>query len=163
MICVFLQKKIQQRIVQEHIFGEFMFAHLTFGSCTSPTDTSPFTYHPFNNCSMCAVENSQRLIFGNSQSSNKFAGNPKIVSHPTSSQEILKQKSIFTFKLRSIYGVNGTEQYLLDTENTLLGQLFLPCYMYDSYKAFFYDDKTYPEKVATTSLNSTDTRFHTTD
>ena len=51
----------------------------------------------------CAVDDFQRLRFGNSQSPEKFTGKPKIVSHPTSSQEMLKQKSIFTFTLCTIY------------------------------------------------------------
>ena len=50
---------------------------------------------PFNVRIMCAVDDFQRFIFGNSQSSNKFSGNTKIVSHPTSSQESLKQKVDF--------------------------------------------------------------------
>ena len=49
------------------------------------------------------VDNSQHLIFGNSQSPGKFTGKPKIVNHPTSSQEILKQKSTLTVILRTIY------------------------------------------------------------
>ena len=51
----------------------------------------------------CAVDNFQRLIFGNSQSPDKFTGNTKKFSHPTSSQESLKHKSTFTFTLRTIY------------------------------------------------------------
>ena len=50
-----------------------------------------------------AVDDFQRLRFGNSQSPNKFTGKPKIVSHPKSSQERLKYKSMFTFTLRNIY------------------------------------------------------------
>ena len=81
-----------------------------FFLCTSPTDTFPFTYHPFNGPGMCAVDNFQRLRFGNSRSPDNFAGKPKIVS----SQESLKQKSMFafTFTLRIIYDVNGTSLYL---------------------------------------------------
>ena len=67
----------QQITVQEHLFGEFALVHLTFGSCTSPTDTFPFTYHPFDSPGMCTVDNLQGLIFGNSQSPDKFTGNPK--------------------------------------------------------------------------------------
>ena len=48
---------------------------------------------PFHGRAICAVCNFQHLRFGNSQSSNKFAGNPKIVSHPTSSQESQKQQT----------------------------------------------------------------------
>ena len=51
----------------------------------------------------CEVDNFQPLIFGNGQSPEKFTGKPKIVSHLTSSQEILKHKSIFTFTLHTIY------------------------------------------------------------
>ena len=95
-------------------FWELTLVHLTVGSCTSPTDTSPFTYHPFNGPGMCAVYNFQRLIFVNSQSPDKFTRKPKIVSLPTISQESLKHKSTFTltFKLRKIYKVNGTTQYI---------------------------------------------------
>ena len=41
---------------------------------------------------MCAVDNFQHFIFGNSHSYDKFTGKTKIVSHLTSSQEILKQQ-----------------------------------------------------------------------
>ena len=104
----------QQITVQEHIFGEFALVHLTFGLCTSPTDTFCFTYHPFNVPGMYAVDNFQRLIFGNSQLSKKFTGKPKIVSLPTSSRESVKHKSTFTFTLtlRTIYDFNGIDQYL---------------------------------------------------
>ena len=104
----------QEIIVKEHIFGEFALVHLTFGSCPSPTETSPFTHHSFNGPDMCAVDHLQRLIFGNSQSPNKFTEKSKIVSIPTSSQESVKQKSMFMFifKLRTIYVVNDTAQYL---------------------------------------------------
>ena len=47
---------------------------------------------PFNGTGMWSVENFQRLIFGNSQSPDKFTGKPKIVSLPTSSQESVKHK-----------------------------------------------------------------------
>ena len=46
----------------------------------------------------CAVDNFQHLRFGN-----KFTGKPKIVSHPTSSQESLKHKSMLTFQFHTIY------------------------------------------------------------
>ena len=103
----------QQTTAQEHSFGEFMLVQLTFGSCTSPTETLPFTYHPFNGTWICAVENLQRLRFGNSHSPEKFTWKPKIVSLPTSSQEIVKHKSIFTFTftLHTIYEVNGAARY----------------------------------------------------
>ena len=67
----------QQITVQEHIFGEFAIVHLTCGFCTSATDIFPFTYHPFIGPGMCAVENFQKLRFGNSQSPDKFTENPK--------------------------------------------------------------------------------------
>ena len=74
----------------------------------------PFTYHPLNGPSMCAVDNLQCLRFGNSQSLNKFTGNPKTSILPTSSQESVKHKPMFTFTftLCTIYGVNGTAWYL---------------------------------------------------
>ena len=112
----------QQITVKEHIFGEFALVHLNFGSCTSPTDTPPFTYHPFNGPGMCAVENYQCLIFGNSQWPDKFTGKPKIVS----SQESVKHKSTFTFTftLCTIYKVNDTALYLTrcspDTNNNTI-------------------------------------------
>ena len=104
----------QKITVKEHICGEFTLVHLTFGSCTSPTDNYPFTYHHFNGPGMCSIDNFQCLIFGNSQSPNKFRGNPKIFSIMKASQESLKHKSIFmfTFTLCNIYEVNGTSQYL---------------------------------------------------
>ena len=73
---------------------------------------------------MCPVDNLQRLIFGNSQSPDNFTGKPKKVSLPTSSQEIVKQKSMFTFTftLRTIYEVNGPSQYATDN-NTILDAL----------------------------------------
>ena len=40
----------------------------------------------------------------------------------------------------------------LESENTLLGQLFLPCDMYDSYKALFSDKEPHPEHVATATI-----------
>ena len=61
----------------------------------------------------CAVDDSQRLIFGNSQSPDKFTGKTKTVSHLTSSQESLKYKSTFTFILPTIYEVNGTAIYII--------------------------------------------------
>ena len=48
----------------------------------------------------CAVDYFQCLIFINSHSPYKFTGKPKIVSHPTSSQESLKHKSMFKFTLQ---------------------------------------------------------------
>ena len=41
----------------------------------------------------------------------------------------------------------------LEIKNNLIGQLFLPRGMFDSYKAFLSDDKPPPEKVATTPLS----------
>ena len=100
--------------MDEHLFSEFALAHPTFGLCTYPTETFHFTYHPFNGPEMCAVDNFQRSIFGNSQSPEKFTGKPKIVSLPTSSQESVQQKytHTFTFKLCNIYEINSTDQYL---------------------------------------------------
>ena len=94
-VVFFLQTQMQQITLEEHIFGEFTPVHLTFGSCTSPSALfpSPIT---------CAVDYFQRLRFGNSQSPDKFTGKPKIFSHPKNSQESLKQKSTFTFTLRTI-------------------------------------------------------------
>ena len=71
-----------------------------------------FAYPSFNGCAVFEVDDFQRLIFDNSQSSNNFSGKPKTVSHPTISQESLEQKSMFTFTLRTIYKVNGTDRYL---------------------------------------------------
>ena len=70
--------------VKEDIFGEFALVHLTFGSCTSPTETLPFIYHPFNGPGIWAVDNFQLLIFGNSQSPEKFTGKPRIAILPKS-------------------------------------------------------------------------------
>ena len=104
-VVFFLQTQLQQLTVQEHLFGEFSLVHLTFGSCTSPTDTFTFTYHPFNFRAMCAVDDFERLRFGNSQSHNKFTGKPKIVSHLTSSQESLKQKvNVYIYIAHHIQG-----------------------------------------------------------
>ena len=57
--------------MEEHIFGEFALAHHTFGSCTSPTDT-------FTSPTTCAVDDFQRLRYGNSQSPEKFTEKPRI-------------------------------------------------------------------------------------
>ena len=60
-----------------------------------------FSLHlpPLQRPGMCTVDNFQRLRF---------------VSLPTSSQEIVKHKSTFTFtfKVRTIYEFNGTARYL---------------------------------------------------
>ena len=72
--------------------GEFTLTYPTLRSCTYPTETPPYIYHHFNGRAMCAVYDIQHVIFGNSQSSDKFTGKPKIFSHPTSSQESLKQQ-----------------------------------------------------------------------
>ena len=61
--------------------------------CTSPLVCAPpqltLSLHlpPLQRPIICAVDNFQRLIFGNSQSPDNFTGKPKIVSLPTSSQE----------------------------------------------------------------------------
>ena len=46
---------------------------------------------PLSGRAICVVQNSQCLRFGDSHSSEKFTVMPKIVSHPTSSQEFLEQ------------------------------------------------------------------------
>ena len=72
-------------------------------SFTSPLVRSPHQLPIFPSPTTCAVENYQRLRFGNSQSPGEFTGTPTIFSHPTSSLERLKQKSTFTLELRIIY------------------------------------------------------------
>ena len=72
-------------------------------SCTSLLVRAPPQLPLSPSLTTCAVDNFQRLIYGNSQSPNKFIGNPKIVSQKTSPQESLKHKSTFTFILRTIY------------------------------------------------------------
>ena len=69
----------------------------------SPLVRAPPQLTLFPSPNTCAVDDFQRLRFGNSQSPEKFTGNPKIFSHPISSQESLKHKSTFTFTLRTIY------------------------------------------------------------
>ena len=104
-VVFFLLTKLQQTTVQEYLFGEFTLAHLTFGFCTSPTDTFPLTYHPFNRRAMNTLDDFQRFIFGNIQSSENFTGKPKSVSHPTSSQEILKQQiNVYIYIVHHIRG-----------------------------------------------------------
>ena len=51
----------------------------------------------------CAIDYFQCFIFGNSQYTNKFTVNSKVVIHLTSSQESLKHKSTFAFTLHTIY------------------------------------------------------------
>ena len=72
-------------------------------SWTSPLVRAPNQLPLLPSTTTCVVDNFQSLRFGNIHSPNKFTGKPKIVSHPKSSQEILKQKSTFTFKLSTIY------------------------------------------------------------
>ena len=67
----------QQITVQEYLFGGFVLVHLTFGSCTSPTEKFPFAYFSFSGPGIYVVDNIQRLIFGNSQSPEKFTGEGK--------------------------------------------------------------------------------------
>ena len=50
-----------------------------------------------------------------------------------------------------------------DSKNTLLEKLFFPSDMYKSYKAFFSDEKIFPNYVSTVPLNSTDKRCCKTD
>ena len=78
--------------MEEHLFGEFALVHLTFGLYISPNATSPFT----------AVDGFQRLIFGNSQSLEKFTGKPRT------------QIKIYIYIAHhtSINEVNGIAQYL---------------------------------------------------
>ena len=52
----------------------------------------------------CAVDNFQRLRFGNSQSPDKFTGKPKIVSHPTSSQESVKKINVYIYIAHHLQG-----------------------------------------------------------
>ena len=111
-LCQWITQWWQQITVKEHLFGDFSLTHLTSGFYTYPTDTLNFTCHPLNGPEMCAVDDFQCLIFGNSQSPHKFTGNPKIVSHPTSSQKILKQQIKIYICIVHHLRVNGTGQYL---------------------------------------------------
>ena len=72
-------------------------------SFTRPLGCAPPQLPLYPSPTTCIVDDLQRLRFSNSQSPDKFKGKPKIVSHPTSSQDSLKQKSTFTFTLRTIY------------------------------------------------------------
>ena len=72
-------------------------------SFTSPLVRAPPQLPISPSPTTSGVDNFQHLIFGNSQSPDKFTGKPKIVSHPKSSQKSLKHKSTFTFTLRTIY------------------------------------------------------------
>ena len=72
-------------------------------SCTSTLISAPPQLPLPPSPTICAVNDFQCLRFGNSQSPNKFTRKPKIVIHTTSSQEILKHKSTFTFTLCTIY------------------------------------------------------------
>ena len=81
--------------MQEYILGEFVLVQLTFGSCTSPNYTFPFICHSFNGPGMCTVDNFQRLIFGNSQSPDKFTGKTKrtkITTNPPMGIRIRRQE-----------------------------------------------------------------------
>ena len=49
-----------------------------------------------------------------------------------------------------------------DIKNILIDQLFHPCDIFHSYKAFLSEYKPPPKHAATTSINSTDTRCCTT-
>ena len=82
-------------------------------SRTSPLVSAPPQLPLFPSPTTCAVDDFQRLRFDNSQSPDKFTGKPKIVSHPTSSQESLKHKWTFKFKFCTIYEFNGTSRYLI--------------------------------------------------
>ena len=66
--------------------------------CTSPLVRAPPQLTPFPSPTTCAVENSQRWKFGNSQSLDKFTGKPKT------------QINIYIYIAHhlTIYEVNGT-------------------------------------------------------
>ena len=72
-------------------------------SCTSSLVRAPPQLPLYPSPTTCVVYDFQHLIFGNSKSPDKFTGKPKIANHPTISQESLKHKSTFKFKLRTIY------------------------------------------------------------
>ena len=71
--------------------------------CTSPLGTEPPQLTLFSSPTTCMLDNFQRLIFGNSQSPNKFTGNPKTFSHLKISQERQKHKLMFTFTRPTVY------------------------------------------------------------
>ena len=91
---------------------------------------------------MCTVYDFQRLIFGNIQSPKNLTGNPKTTNQrlhcapSTPSTRSMEQPDIYP-----------------DSKNTLIGWLFLPYDMADSYKAFLSDDGQPPEHVSTTPLS----------
>ena len=76
---------------------------VSFHFCNSPLVRAPHQLTLSPSPTTCAVDYFRRLIFSDSQSPNKFIGNSKIVCHPTSSQERLNHKSMFTFTFRIIY------------------------------------------------------------
>ena len=114
--CFFFFRHNFNKSLWKTIFLVSLQSHTSPLVCaTPPTETSLFTFHPFNGRTMCTVDNFQQLWFGNSQSTNNFKGKPKIVSHPTSSQEILKQQInvyIYIAHRLPIHKVNGTPWYL---------------------------------------------------
>ena len=85
----FLGQQASEQIVFEDYFGHN-------GLCYRSMEK-------FNNT--CAVDNFQRLIFGNIQSPENFTGNPKIFSQPTSSQESLNtQINIYIYIAHHLRG-----------------------------------------------------------
>ena len=94
--------------MQEYIFGDFTLVNITFGLWNSPTDTFPFTYQPFDGPGMRAVDNFQFLIFGNSQSPNKFTGKQKrtTITTKTSMGKILRLQELGEDKMN----VEGSEE-----------------------------------------------------
>ena len=72
-------------------------------SCASTFARATTQYTDLPSPTTCMVEDFRRLRFVNIQSHKKFTGKPRIVSHPKSSQESLKHKSIFMFITRTIH------------------------------------------------------------
>ena len=108
-------------------FCEFALAHLIFGLCTSPTGALPFTYHSFNGRAILMVEDFQRLIFVNIQSSNMFEGKYKSFSHLTSSQESLKQRiNIYIYISYNLWGQRHIPIYPQTSETPLLDSYSYP-------------------------------------
>ena len=85
-------------------------------SCTSTLVCAPPQQKILPSSTTCAVDNFQRLRFGNIWSSDKFTENPKIFSHPTISQftGAKTQINIYIYVAHHlpIYEVNGTSRYL---------------------------------------------------
>ena len=81
----------------KNIYLVSLYSYTSLLVCATPQLTL------LNSPNTCLFDDLQRLIFDNSQSPEKFTGEHKIFSHPTSSQESLKHKSTFTFTFRTIY------------------------------------------------------------